>query len=241
MKHIKEYGEFNLNESINENLVGDIWERFKALIKRLFVGTPAPTPAPKAKAPKAPTVPPQIEGQHMLYLPHQQGPSGAAKLVKIAKGKEKLDASLRSKLLNNMPSSDPNYNKVKTSIDKDAVLAFLDYQKNTWVNYEKDALSKIKAPENLNVKKAIEKVTNKQFPINFLTTVAYKESRFNPNPPTNKSYRGLFQIGDLAWKQLKRINPSRYKGAKPPLNTTLNAQAGHDYLKWSYDQFEKLV
>ena len=42
-------------------------------------------------------------------------------------------------------------------------------------------------------------------------------------------------------KQLKRINPSRYKGAKPPLNTTLNAQAGHDYLKWSYDQFEKLV
>jgi hypothetical protein len=236
MKHIKEYEEFGPDESINENIIGDIWERFKALVKRLFIGTPAP--APKAKVP---TVPPQIEGQHMLYLPHQQGPSGAAKIVKIAKGKEKLDADLRSKLLNNMPSSDPNYNKVKTSIDKDAVLAFLDYQKNTWMNYEKDALSKIKAPENLNVKKAIEKVTNKQFPINFLTTVAYKESRFNPNPPTNKSYRGLFQIGDLAWQQLKRIDSSKYKGAKPPLNTTLNAQAGHDYLKWSYDQFEKLV
>ena len=236
MKHIKEYEEFSPSESINENLVGDIWERFKALIKRLFTSTPAP-----AAKPKGPTVPPQIEGKHMLYLPHQQGPSGAAKIVKIAKGKEKLDTALRSKLLNNMPSSDPNYNKVKTLKDKDAVLAFLDYQKNTWGNYEKDALTKIKEPENLKVKKAIEKVTNKQFPVDFLTTVAYKESRFNPNPPTNKSYRGLFQIGDLAWKQLKQIDPLKYKGSKPPLNTTLNAQAGHDYLKWSYNQFEKLV
>lgn len=236
MKHIKEYEEFGPAESINENIIGDIWERFKALVKRLFVGTPAP-----ASKPKAPTVPPQIEGKHMLYLPHQQGPSGAAKIVKIAKGKEKLDAALRSKLLNNMSSSDPNYNKVKTLKDKDAVLAFLDYQKNTWGNYEKDALTKIKAPENLKVKKAIEKVTNKQFPVDFLTTVAYKESRFNPNPPTNKSYRGLFQIGDLAWQQLKKIDSSKYKGTRPPLNTTLNAQAGHDYLKWSYDQFEKLV
>jgi hypothetical protein len=240
MKHIKEYEIFHSNESINENIFTDIWERFKALTKKLFAGTPAPTPAPVAK-PKAPTVPSQIEGQHMLYLPHQQGPSGAAKIVKIARGKEKLDAALRSKLLNNMPTSDPNYEKVKTLNDKDAVLAFLDYQKNTWGKYEKDALSEIKSPKNLNVKKAIEKVADKQFPVNFLTTVAYKESSFNPNPPTNKSYSGLYQIGDLAWKQLKKINPSKYKGDKPSLNPVLNAQAGHDYLKWTYEQFEKLL
>ena len=129
MKHIKEYEEFYLNESINENYIGDMWERFKALAKRLFTGTPAVKPAPVVK-PKVRTVPSAIEGQHMLYLPHQQGPSGAAKIVKIARGKEKLDAALRSKLLNNMPTSDPNYNKVKTLNDKDAVLAFLDYQKN---------------------------------------------------------------------------------------------------------------
>lgn len=236
MKHIKEYEEFNYEQPLNEGFVGDIWERFKALVKRLFSGTPKPL-----NKPKAPTVPPQIEGQHMLYLPHQQGPSGAAKIVKIAKGKEKLDSALRSKLLNNMPSSDPNYNKVKTEKDKNAVLAFLDYQKSTWGSYEKQALTTIKDPANIKVKKAIEKVSNRKLPVEFLTTVAYKESRFNPNPPSNKAYRGLFQIGDLAWKQLKQIDPVKYKGSKPPLNTTLNAQAGHDYLKWSYDQFEKLM
>lgn len=236
MKHIKEYEEFEPSESLNEGLVGDIWERFKALMKRIFGKTEV-----KPKTPAAPTVPPQIEGKHMLYLPHQQGPSGAAKLVKIAKGQEKLDTAMRSKLLNNMPSSDTRYAKVKTGKDKEAVLAFLDYQKGTWKNYEKEALSEIKDPKHSIVKKAIEKVPNKQLPVDFLTTVAYKESRFNPNPPTNKSYRGLFQIGDLAWKQLKQINPQKYKGSKPPLNTALNAQAGHDYLKWSYDQFEKLV
>jgi hypothetical protein len=240
MKYIKEYENFHLNESINENMFTDIWERFKTLVKNIFAGTPAPTSKPVVK-PKVPSVPPQIVGQHMLYLPHQQGPSGAAKIVKIARGKEKLDAALRSKLLNNMPTSDPNYEKVKTLNDKDAVLAFLNYQKNTWGKYEKDALSEIKSPKNLNVKKAIERVADKQFPVNFLTTVAYKESSFNPNPPTNKAYSGLYQIGDLAWKQLKKINPSKYKGDKPPLNPMLNAQAGHDYLKWTYEQFEKLL
>jgi hypothetical protein len=239
MKHIKEYEEFESAEALNEGLIGDIWERFKALIKKIFL-----KPEGKAKVPSkttTPAVPPQLEGKHMLYLPHQQGPSGAAKIVKIVNGEEKLDTSLRNKLLNNMPSSDPRYLKVKTGKDKEAVLAFLDYQKGTWDNYEKEALSEIKDPKHIKVKTAIEKVQNKQLPVDFLTTVAYKESRFNPNPPTNKSYKGLFQIGDLAWQQLKRLNPRKYKGSSPPLKTTLNAQAGHDYLKWSYDQFEKLV
>lgn len=236
MKHIKEYEEFNYDEILNEGL-SDIWERFKSLVKRIF-GMEDEKPQ---ISPIKPKTPPEIEGKHMLYLPHQQGPSGAAKIVRIAKGQEKLDPALRSKLLNNMPSSDPRYAKVKTGKDKEAVLAFLNYQKGTWSNYEKEALTEIKNPKNLKVKKAIEKVLNKQLPSDFLTTVAYKESRFNPDPPTNKSYRGLFQIGDLAWGQLKKIDPKKYKGSKPPLNTVLNAQAGHDYLKWSYEQFEKLI
>jgi hypothetical protein len=236
MKHIKEYEGFDYNEELNEGIIGDIWERFKALVKRLFASDEK-----KPQVAAKPKTPPQIEGKHMLYLPHQQGPSGAAKIVKIAKGQEKLDPELRNKLLNNMPESDPRYAKVKTGKDKEAVLAFLDYQKGTWGSYEKAALNEIKDSKHSQIKKAIEKVQNKQLPADFLTTVAYKESRFNPNPSTNKSYRGLFQIGDLAWQQLKKINPQKYKGSKPPLNATLNAQAGHDYLKWSYEQFEKLI
>jgi hypothetical protein len=247
MKHIKEYEEFEYEE-LNEGIVGDIWERFKALIKKIFNSpdkknnTPIQEPTkPPTPTPVKPQTPPQIEGQHMLYLPHQQGPSGAAKIFKIAKGEGKLDPFMRNKLLKNMPQSDSRYIKVKTGKDQEAVLAFLDYQKSTWDNYKKAALKEIRESKHSQVKEAIEKVKNKQLTSDFLTTVAYKESRFNPNPSTNKSYTGLFQIGDLAWKQLKKIDPQKYKGEKPPVNALLNSQAGHDYLKWSYEQFEKLI
>lgn len=233
MNRIKGFDDFSGH--LYEGTGDKIWQSFTGFIKRLFTKKTTPLkPAPQK-------IPPQIVGEHMLYLPHQQGPSGAAQLVRIAKGTEKLTPALRSKLLNNMPSSDPRYLKVKTGKDKEAVLSFLDYQKSTWGNYQKEALSKINQKPNTVVKEAIDKIQNKELPTNFLTTVAYKESRFNPNPKTNTAYRGLFQIGDSAWKQLKRINPSKYKGSKAPVNPKLNAQAGHDYLKWSYEQFEKLV
>ena len=72
-------------------------------------------------------------------------------------------------------------------------------------------------------------------------TVAFKESSLNPQPKKNKSYRGLFQIGDLAWQQLKKINPKDFKGGLAPLEPKKNAQAGHDYLAWAYDLFEKKI
>jgi hypothetical protein len=233
MKHLKEYNEFEFNRSINEQ--ENLWDTFKNTILNFF------TSKPKAKDPTSNTAKTidVISGPHMLYLPHQQGPTGAAKIVKIAKGLEKLDPQLRSNLLNNMPSSDPGYQTVKTGKDKEAVLAFLKYQKDTWHKIEQQALKEIKNPKNAKVKDALFKVKPSNFPEHFLTTVAYKESGFNPDPKTNRNYRGLFQIGDSAWNQLKKIDPAKYKGPKAPKALKPNAQAGHDYLKWSYEQFQK--
>jgi hypothetical protein len=233
MKYLKEYKEFTFDNSINEQ--ESLWDKFKNTILNFFTGSP------KAKDPASNTAKTidVISGPHMLYLPHQQGPTGAAKIIKIAKGLEKLDPQLRSNLLNNMPSSDPGYQTVKTGKDREAVIAFLKYEKDTWNKTEQEALKEINNPKNAKVKEALIKVKPSSFPDHFLTTVAYKESGFDPDPKTNRSYRGLFQIGDSAWQQLKRIDPKRYKGPRAPKALKANAQAGHDYLKWSYDQFQK--
>jgi hypothetical protein len=238
LKHIKEYQEFDNDiEALNEGIFDDIFDKLRSIFNKVYrKPEQKKVLTNKKKVEKSP-----IYGEHMFYLPHQQGPSGAATLVKILEGKAKLSVEMRNKLLNNMPSSDIRYSKVLRGNDIVAVRAFLDYQKGTWDNYKKEALSKIKSVENKKVKDAIQKIPSPKLSRDFLTTVAYKESRFNPNPSTNKSYRGLFQIGDLAWDQLKKINPTKYKGKNPPLDPTLNAQAGYDYLNWSFEQFKKLV
>jgi len=238
LKHIKEYEEFS-GEPLNEGM-DDLWERLKKKMKSIFLSDGSK---------EIKTTPPQIKkknddlllGEHMLYLPHQQGPSGTAELINVLRGKSKLSSEMRNKLLKNIPSSDIRYSRVKSGNDIDAASAFLEYQKITWDQYKKDALSKIKEPQNSQVKKALESIPNKKLPLDFLTTVAYKESRFVPAPKTNTSYRGLFQIGDLAWKQLKMEFPEKYTGAKAPLDPFKNAQAGHDFLGLSYEQFDKKV
>jgi hypothetical protein len=242
VKYIKEFEEISSGH-LNESL-GDAWERFKKKILDLFSKkeaeqAPKVVSAPVSKIPPKPPLP--IFGQHMLYLPHQQGPEGASKLVKIVKGSAELDETLRKKLLNNMPSSDPGYQKVKAGPGREAVLAFLTYQKNTWDKYVKEATKEINLPENKNVKIAIDSIKDRKLPKEFLYTVAYIESRLQPKPKKNPSYRGLFQIGNLAWEQLKRINPLSHKGKIAPLDPHKNSQAGHDYLSWSYDQFEKKI
>lgn len=234
MKYLKEYKEFN-QEFTRMNEQEGIWDKFKKTVLGFFTSNSKSTDK-KSKTSKTMDV---INGPHMLYLPHQQGPTGAAKLVKIIKGKEKLDPTLRSNMLNNMPSSYPGYNTVKTGKDRDAVMAFLMYQRDTWKKLESEAVKEIKNPKNAKIREALFGIKPSAFPNNFLTTVAYKESRFDPNPKSNPSFKGLFQIGDSAWQQLKKIDPKKYKGSKPPLKITKNVEAGYDYLKWAYDQFEK--
>ena len=144
MRYLKEYKDFEFADQLNEQ--ENMWDRFKSTILKFFTGNP------KAKDPVSNTAKTidVISGPHMLYLPHQQGPTGAAKIIKIAKGLEKLDAQLRSNLLNNMPQSDPGYQIVKTGKDKEAVIAFLKYQKNTWHQLEQEALKEINNPKNVS-------------------------------------------------------------------------------------------
>ncbi len=238
LKHIREFQEFHPDwGKLNEDIFDDIFDKLRGIFNKVYrKPEQKKVLTNKKKVEKSP-----LYGEHMFYLPHQQGPSGAASLVKILEGKEKLTTALRNKLLNNMPASDVRYTKVLRGNDIVAVRAFLDYQKGTWDNYKKSALSEIKSESNRKVKDAIQKIKSPKLSRDFLTTVAYKESRFNPNPSTNKSYTGLFQIGGPAWAQLKRINPTKYKGKNPPLDPTLNAQAGYDYLNWSFEQFKKLT
>jgi hypothetical protein len=238
MKHICEFEEFE-GHPINEGVIGDIWERFKKMIADLFSKKTPEAVTDKTTAPSKPPLP--ITGQHMLYLPHQQGPEGASRLVKIVKGEMKMDTATRNKLLNNMPSNIPEFEKVKTGPDQEAALAFLNYQKNTWDQYTKEAIAQINQPQFKRIKDAIDRIPESKFPKDFLYTVAYKESRLDPNPKRNRAYRGLFQIGDMAWQQLKKLDPKIYKGSIAPLDPKKNAQAGHDYLAWSYDLFEKKV
>ena len=251
LKHIKEYNSFEPSqERLNEDEttgLGDIWNRFKAKIGAIFAPSSTGSPAPDSAKPATPAAPPKkaedspLVGEHMLYIPHQQGPGGAADIVRIAKGNEQLDPKLRSKLLGNMPSSDPRYATVKTGKSIAAVMAYLSYQKDTWESYKKDAMQQIEQPQNKAVKDAIKSIKNPKLPFDFLATVAYKESRFVPNPGSNKSYRGLYQIGSSAWDELKRLFPLQYKGGKAPLNPAKNTQAGHDLLVLAYNSFEKKI
>jgi hypothetical protein len=239
LKHIKEYEEYNFSDdTINEGL-GDLWDRFKKAVGDFFSKKKTVIKKPGVKV-MDPTL---ITGEHMIYLTHQQGPTGLANIMDILRGEIKIQQDSRDKLLNNMPQSDPRYIKVKNGKSKEAVKAFLEYQQSTWGQYKKEALAKINEPQNAKVKQAIEKAKAKvpEFSKDFITTVAYKESRFNPDPKTNKAYRGLFQIGDSAWTELKRIYPSKYKGIKAPLSPIKNTEAGCDYLKLVYDRFENLI
>ena len=239
LKHIREYEEYTSSDEILNEGLGDLWDRFKRAVSDFFSRKKKVAVKPKAKV-MDPTL---ITGEHMIYLTHQQGPTGLANLMDILRGDVKMQPESRDKLLNNMPQSDPRYVEVKTGKSKQAAKAFLEYQKSTWDQYKKDALTKINEPQNAKVKQAIEKAKVKvpEFSKDFITTVAYKESRFDPNPKTNKAYRGLFQIGDSAWTELKRVYPLKYKGSKAPLSPVKNAEAGCDYLKLVYDRFENLI
>lgn len=127
MRYLKEYKEFNdYSERIDEQ--EGIWDKFKKTVLDFFTSSPKAV-VKKSVVSKTIDV---ISGNHMLYLPHQQGPTGASRLVNIVKGKDTLDPTLRNNLLNNIPRSYPGYNIVKTGKDKDAVRAFLMYQRDTW-------------------------------------------------------------------------------------------------------------
>jgi hypothetical protein len=142
-----------------------------------------------------------------------------------------------------MPSSDPGYRVVTDpkSTSKQKALAYFRYWKKKWETYSRDAKSNI--AKHPNVDAGIKKNDDKHpkfFSNSFLTTVAWIESRFDPSAGKNKSYKGLFQIGNNAFSDLKKAYKDRVyvKKTTIPMDTVENPQMGNDYLKWSYDRFQ---
>ena len=250
MKHLFEYDKYVMPSApVNEGFITDIFPAFLKWLREWF----------NKKANdrnmifQLPTglLPQEIEGDHMMYVPHQQGGRGAAKLFLAAKGQYKLTEDDINKLKTNMPASDPNYKIVadtkKTS--KERALAYFKYWKKTWENYKRDAKANIAShPE---VQKGIAKVDAKHpkfFSNDFLTTVAWIESSFEPkagfDPKTGKTgpYKGLFQIGNGAFSDLKKIYKDKDRlysqRADIPMDTVENPQMGNDYLKWAYERFQ---
>ena len=115
LKHIKEYNEYSTNDDIINEGLGDVWDRFKKAVGDFFSRKKTiviKKPGVKVMDPKL------ITGEHMIYLTHQQGPSGLANIMNILRGESKIESGSRNKLLNNMPQSDPRYTKVKIGKSK---------------------------------------------------------------------------------------------------------------------------
>jgi hypothetical protein len=242
MKHLFEYDKYVMPSApVNEGFVTDIFPAFLKWLREWF----NKKANDRSEIFQLPTglLPQEIEGDHMMYVPHQQGGRGAAKLFLAAKGQYKLAEQDIDKLKANMPASDPNYKIVvdpkKTS--KERALAYFKYWKKTWENYKRDAKANIAShPE---VQKGIAKVDDKHpkfFSNDFLTTVAWIESRFDPKAGKTRPYKGLFQIGNDAFSDLKKTYKNRaYSNSSViPMDTVENTQMGNDYLKWAYDRFQ---
>jgi len=246
MKHLLEYDKYVMPSApVNEGFVTDIFPVFLKWLKTWF-NEKFGKDGKKISQVSSGQLPDEIEGDHMLYVPHQQGGRGAAKLFLAAKGKYKLTEEDIAKLKNNMPSSDPNYKIVADpkKSSKERALAYFRYWKKTWENYGRDAKANIS--KHPDVQKGISKVDDKHpkfFANDFLTTVAWIESRFDPQAGKTRPYKGLFQIGNDAFNDLKKTYSDRVYSKKSaiPMDTIENPQMGNDYLKWAYDRFQSNI
>lgn len=243
MKNLLEYDKYvQPSAPINESYITDIYPAFFKWLKSWFNKIFGERTTSISKTLEK--LPPEIEGEHMLYVPHQQGGRGAAKLFLAAKGQYDLSKDDISKLVSNMPSNDPGYPILKDpkSSSKQKSLAYFKYWKNKWEKYSKEAKENItKHPE---VRKGIAKVDEKHpkfFSNDFLTTVAWIESRFDPKAGSSRPYKGLFQIGNDAFSDLKKTYKDRVytKKSAIPMDTVENPQMGNDYIKWAYDRFQE--
>ena len=248
MRNLLEYDKYvEPNAPVNEGVLSDIYPKFISWLKEWYnklVGSDSGSAiASVAGAAGSKKLPPEIEGPHMLYVPHQQGGRGAAKLFLAAKGKYKLEKADIDKIKKNMPSSDPGFSIVNDSkkSSKEKALAYFKYWKKRWDAYSKEA--KANLAKHNEVKAGIEKISPKFFTNDFLQTVAWIESRFDPKAGANKTFKGLFQIGPDAMLDLKKKFPDRNyaKLSKIPMDTKQNPQMGNDYLKYSYDRFQKNI
>jgi hypothetical protein len=184
-----------------------------------------------------------------IYMQHQQGPAGAAGLVKALNGTGNLASdTVKTKggvkyanIVKNVPSDKP---QVKADIikaldngdEKSASALFLNTWKEKWFAKQKQALIDIEKPANVKVKEAIQKYSIRcGVPFDFAVTVAMIESGLNPKAG-NSTYKGLYAIQPNSTYGGKTIavgsdwsNPDR------------NAEAGIKLLASQVKGFKKLL
>ena len=86
MKHLLEYDKYVMPSApVNEGYITDIFPVFLKWLKEWFSKKMSGDGKKISQIASGP-LPAEITGDHMLYVPHQQGGRGAAKLFLAAKG-----------------------------------------------------------------------------------------------------------------------------------------------------------
>ena len=184
-----------------------------------------------------------------IYLQHQQGPAGAAGLVKALNGTGKMASdTIKTKggvkyanIVKNVPSDKP---QIKADIikaldngdEKTASALFMNTWKEKWFAKQKQAMIEIEKPANAAVKEAIQKYSIKySVPFDFAVTVAMIESGLNPKAG-NSTYKGLYAIQPNSNYGGKTIAVG-----KDWANADRNAEAGIKLLASQVKGFKKLL
>ncbi len=184
-----------------------------------------------------------------IYLQHQQGPAGAAGLVKALNGTGNLASdTVKTKggvkyanIVKNVPSDKP---QVKADVikaldngdEKTASALFLNTWKEKWFAKQKQAMIEIEKPANAAVKEAIQKYSIQYaVPFDFAVTVAMIESGLNPKAG-NSTYKGLYAIQPNSNYGGKTIAVG-----KDWANADRNAEAGIKLLASQVKGFKKLL
>lgn len=181
----------------------------------------------------------------IYYLPHQQGPDGSVKLLLAYLGLGKLNRFTRANnaafLRGNCHDTDVKngiFQAISMDDDQTAAKLFLDYQRKLWAKKSKEAPIEIEKPKHENVKKILDSVPS-TLPKQFIYTVCYIESGFNPESNRNNSdssFKGLFQMKESSVEErIRKIFPDEKPDVYNPKHNAYagiqNLEQGVSYLK----------
>lgn len=168
---------------------------------------------------------------YLEYLHHNQGPAGAAGLIKAYLGEDKLHPSTSAnsgKYLTNQIYIKELIPQVQNAVNSGdhqrAAALFLGYLKDLWDKKEKQTLEVINKPQYKDVKDAIDRAkqdVGSNFSSDFLYTTANVESGLNPNSGkgTNPMYGGLFAMTEEAMRKYGGDRFNAYDNAKAAIQS----------------------
>ena len=92
MKHLLEYDKYvEPSAPVNEAFIFDMYPKFISWLKGWYKKLIGSNTTDSAKKPIASNLPDEMQGEHMLYVPHQQGGRGSAKLFLAAKAEANIN------------------------------------------------------------------------------------------------------------------------------------------------------